>query len=152
LPLDRDDPTVDDGRDLARWRNTPDPQELPGQNEIRALIAETVVEHDLYPGRLGAAALAVARWHELGYEHLWDPAAQVVRAEGAGPDGRGPGAFLVNLRTGQFQRAEDRFAAVLQRLSSGGQNASAVLARLPAERREDLFARLRAAGVVRGKR
>jgi hypothetical protein len=124
----------------------------PGQvaKVLRSLAEATGARHDLYPGRLAAAVVAGTRWRTVDDQMSWDPAVRVEAVRGAGPDGRGPGTFLVSLRTGRLLRADDRLAALLRRLSSGGPAARELWQRLPAGRRADLFARLRAAGAVRG--
>jgi len=151
-PLRLADPPA--GHDLARWRGFAADRTMTAAQALDAvheLVRSTTEASDHFPGRLATAVVAGTRWRDLGRGHCWDPAAQLVEVH-CGPDGRGPGTFLASLRTGRLLRVDDRFAALLRRLRTGGPPAAAVLDKLPADRRADLLARLRSAGVVRGPR
>lgn len=140
------------GSDLPRTRDfSADATLGPAQvaEELRRLLEMTGASHDLYPGRLAAAVIARTRWRSIDDQVCWDPAVRVNAISHAGPDGRGAGSFLVSLRSSRLLRAEDRFAALLRRLSTGGSAACELWQRLPARQRADLLARLSAAGAVR---
>ncbi|MGW7364409.1 hypothetical protein ACWGI8_13520 [Streptomyces sp. NPDC054841] len=133
-----------EGHDLPRWDRFGAPG-TPGEADRDALVgalnAELGSETDLYPGRFACCVLA-----RPDRTPLWEPSAAVVGAEGEGPDGRGPGSFVVNLRTGSAFRLHPKLAPVVERLASGD---NAVLDRLSGTVRTKLSDQLVRAGVMR---
>uniref|UniRef100_A8LVW7 Uncharacterized protein n=1 Tax=Salinispora arenicola (strain CNS-205) TaxID=391037 RepID=A8LVW7_SALAI len=104
--------------DLPRWDRFHGPGSLDDvdrQLTTSTLTTELGAETDLYPGRLACCSLA----RGIQSPTTWEPSATVVAASGPGPDGRGPGSFVVNLRTGSAFRLHPRLAPVVQRLASG---------------------------------
>ncbi|RAY16147.1 hypothetical protein DPM19_04275 [Actinomadura craniellae] len=130
-----------DDHDLPRWARSAAAAPVAVPVTVPAELAAAA---DLYPGRLAGAAL---RPDPGGGDTYWDPSATVVPVRDADPDGRGPGTFLVSLRTGTVMRLAPRLASLLERLSAGGGDA---LAGLRADRRAALVDRLTSAGVLRG--
>lgn len=144
LPLTR---TAVGHHDLPRW----DPFDAPGTlgrpertTLIAALTGEFGADTDLFPGRFAGSAAGAP-----GPEPLWEPSAAVVHEEGRGPDGRGPGPFVVNLRSGGAFRLHPRLAPVVERLASGD---TTVLDRLGETVRTKLSGQLVRAGVMRRHR
>ncbi|MGW3149931.1 hypothetical protein ACWDG1_35745 [Streptomyces sp. NPDC001177] len=132
------------GHDLARWDRFSAPDTL-GETDrdavLGALNAEFAAETDLYPGRFACCVLA-----HTAPAPVWEPSAAVVADEGEGPDGQGPGSFVVNLRTGSAFRLHPRLAPVVERLASGD---ATVLDRLSDTTRTKLSGQLVRAGVMR---
>jgi hypothetical protein len=95
----------------------------------------------LPPGRLAACTVA---GEPADPGSVWDPCAEVVA--GAGPDGRGPGTFAVNLRSGSSFRLQQRLVAPATRLAADPH----ALDGLTSLARERLTAQLSRAGVLRG--
>ncbi|MFE7528114.1 hypothetical protein ACFU7Y_20705 [Kitasatospora sp. NPDC057542] len=132
------------GHDLPRWDRFTAPGTLDETERIAAigaLNAELGAVADLFPGRFACCVLAAPDGTPV-----WEPSAAVVAGEGPGPDGRGPGSFVVNLRTGSAFRLHPKLTPVVERLSSGD---TAVLNRIGDEVRRKLTDRLVQAGVMR---
>ncbi|MEW9551728.1 hypothetical protein [Nonomuraea sp. NPDC050783] len=88
----------DPGHDLRRWAEFDAPGTLRPAEVATLLRRWTARLPGLLPGRL--AACAVTGPAVPG--PAWDPCTEIVT--GVGPDGRGPGTFAVNLRSGRFIR------------------------------------------------
>lgn len=142
VPLTRKDTPR---HDLPRWDRFHGPGSLDDADRQRvtsALTAEFGAETELYPGRLACCALAPGGQPPA----TWEPSAAVVEASGAGPDGRGPGSFVVNLRTGSAFRLHPRLTPVVRRLASGD---AAVWQHLSDTVRTKLSGQLVRAGAIR---
>ncbi|MEV7357643.1 hypothetical protein [Kitasatospora sp. NPDC091276] len=132
------------GHDLPRWDRFSGPgtlDEAARTAAIGALNAELGAVADLFPGRFACCVLAAPDGTSV-----WEPSAAVVAGEGPGPDGQGPGSFVVNLRTGSAFRLHPKLTPVVERLSSGD---TAVLDRISDGARRKLTDRLVQAGVMR---
>ncbi|MEV7939936.1 hypothetical protein AB0O82_27850 [Kitasatospora sp. NPDC088264] len=132
------------GHDLPRWDRFSGPgtlDEAARAAAIGALNAELGAVADLFPGRFACCVLAAPDGTAV-----WEPSAAVVAGEGPGPDGQGPGSFVVNLRTGSAFRLHPKLTPVVERLSSGD---TAVLDRISDGARRKLTDRLVQAGVMR---
>lgn len=132
------------GHDLPRWDRFSGPgtlDETARTAAIGALNAELGAVADLFPGRFACCVLAAPDGAAV-----WEPSAAVVAGQGPGPDGRGPGSFVVNLRTGSAFRLHPKLTPVVERLSSGD---TAVLDRIGDAARRKLTDRLVQAGVMR---
>ncbi|MFD7579139.1 hypothetical protein, partial [Kitasatospora sp. NPDC059817] len=130
--------------DLPRWDRFSGPgtlDETARTAAIGALNAELGSVADLFPGRFACCVLAAPDGTAV-----WEPSAAVVAGEGPGPDGQGPGSFVVNLRTGSAFRLHPKLTPVVERLSSGD---TAVLDRISDGARRKLTDRLVQAGVMR---
>ncbi|ABP55484.1 hypothetical protein [Salinispora tropica] len=142
VPLTRQDSPQ---HDLPRWDRFHGPASLDDADRQRitsTLTAEFGAETELYPGRLACCALAP------GFQPpaMWEPSAAVVEVSGAGPDGRGPGSFVVNLRTGSAFRLHPRLTPVVRRLANGD---AAVWQHLSDTVRTKLSGQLVRAGAIR---
>lgn len=132
------------GNDLPRWDRFSGPgtlDETARTAAIGTLNAELGTVADLFPGRFACCVLAAPDGTAV-----WEPSAAVVAGEGPGPDGQGPGSFVVNLRTGSAFRLHPKLTPVVERLSSGD---TAVLDRIGDGARRKLTDRLIQAGVMR---
>ncbi|MEV7187406.1 hypothetical protein [Kitasatospora sp. NPDC093102] len=132
------------GHDLPRWDRFTAPGTLDETERTAAigvLNAELGAVADLFPGRFACCVVAAPDGTPV-----WEPSAVVVAGEGPGPDGRGPGSFVVNLRTGSAFRLHPKLTPVVERLSSGD---TAVLDRISDGVRRKLTDRLVQAGVMR---
>ncbi|MCK2216530.1 hypothetical protein MF672_022400 [Actinomadura sp. ATCC 31491] len=130
------------GHDLARWAEFEAPGTIPPQQV--AILVRRWQERlpGLPPGRL--AACTVAGPAVPGPPGAaWDPCTEVVA--GAGPDGRGPGTFAVNLRSGRSIRLHHLLVVPVSRLAADPHALDGLAE--PARRR--LTAELAAAGVLR---
>ncbi|GGM73519.1 hypothetical protein GCM10011609_06650 [Lentzea pudingi] len=129
------------GHDLPRWSPFTAPATMTRDEcdaVIRDLLLDTASLTELFPGRF--AGCAVLRGAERS---RWNSSAAVVTTDGTGPDGRGPGDFVVNLRSGSAFRLHPKLAPVVRRLSRGDH---AVLDRLPHRTRGKLSDQLVRAG------
>lgn len=133
------------GRDLPRSRDF-DAAETIEPHKVSVAIAELLAElsphAQLLPGRF-AATVPMSATGQDG----WSADAQVVRNDGPGPDDRGPGHFVVNLRSGSAFRLHPRLAPVVDRLARGDRS---VAQRLSEQVRHRLSGQLVGAGVWRG--
>ncbi|MEU2156235.1 hypothetical protein ABZ532_14660 [Streptomyces sp. NPDC019396] len=136
------------GHDLPRWDRFGAPGTLD-EAERTAVIAGLNTEFgavaDLYPGRFACCVLDSGAGSRP-VPPVWEPSAAVVAESGPGPDDRGPGSFVVNLRTGSAFRLHPKLTPVVERLSSGD---TAVLDRISDAVRTKLTGRLLQAGVMR---
>ncbi|MFI9627278.1 hypothetical protein [Streptomyces sp. NPDC052042] len=135
--------------DLPRWDRFSAPGTLDASARTAAigtLNAELGAVAELYPGRFACCVLAPGTAGSRPEPPPWEPSAAVVAEEGPGPDGQGPGSFVVNLRTGSAFRLHPRLTSVVERLSSGD---TAVLDRISDAVRTKLTGRLVRAGVMR---
>ncbi|MEV7776418.1 hypothetical protein [Kitasatospora sp. NPDC086791] len=130
--------------DLPRWDRFSAPGTLDDTARAAAigvLNAELGAVAELFPGRFACCVLA-----EPDRTPVWEPSAAVVAEEGPGPDDRGPGSFVVNLRAGSAFRLHPKLTPVVERLASGD---TAVLDRIGDGVRRKLTDRLVQAGVMR---
>ncbi|WP_338674975.1 hypothetical protein V1460_19775 [Streptomyces sp. SCSIO 30461] len=135
--------------DLPRWDRFDAPgtlDEAARAAAINGLNAELGSMADLFPGRFACCVIAQGGTGQRSEPSLWEPSAAVVAEHGPGPDGRGAGSFVVNLRTGSAFRLHPKLAPVVERLSSGD---TAVLDRISDAVRTKLTGRLVEAGVMR---
>ncbi|WP_211370376.1 hypothetical protein, partial [Nonomuraea turkmeniaca] len=128
------------GHDLAGWTEFDGPDTM-GPREVAVFIRRWLERlPGLLPGRLAACTVAAEPGAPAS---AWDPCAEVV--SGAGPDGRGPGTFAVNLRSGRSFRLHQRLVAPATRLAADPH----ALDGLASPARERLTAQLAQAGVLR---
>ncbi|MEZ7123791.1 hypothetical protein ACBR40_00540 [Nonomuraea sp. AD125B] len=130
------------GHDLARWAEFDAPGGM-SPDEVAILLRRWVERLPGLPaGRLAACSVAgPAAPGPPGA--AWDPCTEVVA--GAGPDGRGPGTFAVNLRSGRSIRLHHLLVAPVSRLAADPH----ALDHLAEPARRRLTAELAAAGVLR---
>ncbi|MEV4288315.1 hypothetical protein AB0K40_22600 [Nonomuraea bangladeshensis] len=130
------------GHDLARWAEFDAPGGM-APDEVAILLRRWVERLPGLPaGRLAACSVAgPAAPGPPGA--AWDPCTEVVA--GAGPDGRGPGTFAVNLRSGRSIRLHHLLVAPVSRLAADPH----ALDHLAEPARRRLTAELAAAGVLR---
>lgn len=132
-------------RDLPRSRDFDAAETIEAQR-ISGTIAELLAEFsnmvELLPGRFAAAVPMTATGQDG-----WSANAQVVRNDGPGPDGRGPGSFVVNLRSGSAFRVHPRLSSVVDRLARGDKS---VAQQLSERVRDRLSGQLIGAGAWRG--
>ncbi|MGW6424851.1 hypothetical protein ACWF82_19420 [Nocardia sp. NPDC055053] len=132
-------------RDLPRSQDF-DAAETIEPQKISAVIADLLAglspRTELLPGRFAATVPMTATGQDG-----WSANAQVVRNDGPGPDGRGPGHFVVNLASGSAFRLHPRLAPVVDRLARGDRS---VAQRLSDRVRDRLSGQLAGAGVWRG--
>ncbi|MEV0631653.1 hypothetical protein [Nonomuraea wenchangensis] len=130
------------GHDLARWTEFDAPGGM-SQDEVAILLRRWLERLPGVPaGRLAACSVAgPAAPGPPGA--AWDPCTEVVA--GAGPDGRGPGTFAVNLRSGRSIRLHHLLVAPVSRLAADPH----ALDHLAEPARRRLTAELAAAGVLR---
>ncbi|MEU6795311.1 hypothetical protein ABZ907_26750 [Nonomuraea wenchangensis] len=130
------------GHDLARWTEFDAPGTMSPE-EVAILLRRWLERLPGVPaGRLAACSVAgPAAPGPPGA--AWDPCTEVVA--GAGPDGRGPGTFAVNLRSGRSIRLHHLLVAPVSRLAADPH----ALDHLAEPARRRLTAELAAAGVLR---
>lgn len=132
-------------RDLARSRDFDAAKTIEHQmvsGTIAELLAELSPAVELLPGRFAATAPMCTTGQDG-----WSANAQVVRNDGLGPDSRGPGYFVVNLRSGSAFRLHPRLSSVVDRLARGDRS---VAQQLSDRVRNRLSDQLVGAGVWRG--
>jgi hypothetical protein len=128
-----------DGHDLARWAEAG-----PADRGDRASGEEgagghpglppawAVERHELFPGRLAGALLAVTAMPgestTIASAYQVDACVRSVRLRHVSPDGGDPGDFLVNLRTGRVSRVRPSLARLARLLSRDGLTAASVAA------------------------
>ncbi|MDM4719453.1 hypothetical protein QTQ03_07515 [Micromonospora sp. WMMA1363] len=142
VPLTR---LVSPEHDLPRWDRFRTPGTLGDVDRhlaVSALTAELSAGSDLYPGRLACCVLA----RRNQPPPMWEPSAAVVAEDGPGPDGRGPGTFVANLRTGGAFRLHPKLTPVVDRLATGD---AGVWNHLSDTVRTKLSGQLIRAGVIR---
>ncbi|MEU4512832.1 hypothetical protein AB0G05_25345 [Nonomuraea wenchangensis] len=130
------------GHDLARWTEFDAPGSM-SPDEVAVLLRRWAERLPGLPaGRLAACSVAgPAAPGPPGA--VWDPCTEVVA--GAGPDGRGPGTFAVNLRSGRSIRLHHLLVVPVSRLAADPH----ALDHLAEPARRRLTAELAAAGVLR---
>lgn len=128
--------------DLARSVDFETPHG-PTNEETRAMIDDVLSDLSrpggLLPGRFAGPVLS-----GLGSSSGWSADGALAETDGAGPDGRGPGTFVVNFRSGRAFRLHDRLAPIVTRIAKGD---TAALARLSEGTRDRLCRQLVHAGV-----
>jgi len=139
-------PARDRENDLARWTSVASDAEADAAaHEVLGWLSE---RHFLFPGRLAAALFQPDVISPVFGEYGWDTSVRHVSTAHAAPDTRGPGDFLVSLRTGRINRIPAALAGAIRTLRAAGHGQRGPLPGWPAARHDALVAGLKKAGIL----